>query len=144
MNEIWAEAEFYYQQGLFNEAQLADACQDAEKLLLRFQAHPLWQELDQAANRRHEVPYSQLRKDGSLEGGYLDVLYRMTHESAGWEIVDFKTDTVHDEEELNKLVKRYERQLRRYSRAVERLLGPVDRARLCFLDDRGEISLIEI
>jgi len=79
---------------------------------------------------------------GSLKAGYLDVLYRKSSDSASWEIVDFKTDTVQSEVELDLLVDRYSRQLRSYPRAVERLLGPVDGARICFLDDRGEITLV--
>ncbi len=132
------------EQGLYHENQLAMARNEAEKMLRRFQAHSLWQVMDLVALRRHEVPYSLLRQDGSVEGGYLDVLYRRSIDSAGWEIVDFKTDTIQSEGELNMLVDRYSRQLRRYSRVVERLLGPVDGARFCFLDDRGKITLKEV
>ncbi len=131
------------EQGLFEPQQFHTVRQEAEKLLARFRAHPLWQELDQAAVRRHELPYSQLRRDGRVETGYLDVLYRRP-DQAGWLIVDFKSDTVQSAAELETLVERYTPQLRRYTYAVDHLLGPVDGASLCFLDDRGAVTLREI
>jgi ATP-dependent exoDNAse (exonuclease V) beta subunit len=131
------------EQGLFSQAQAAAACAAAETLLARLRTHPLWQELDGAELRRHEVPYSLERRDGAVEVGYVDVLYRRGP-AAGWQIVDFKTDTIQSEAELRERAARYQGQMRRYVRAVERLLGRVDGARMCFLDDRGEIRLIQV
>lgn len=132
------------EQGLFSADQLGQALVQAETLLVRLQDHPIGTELDGAVLRRHEVPYYLLRRDGRVETGYLDVLYRRTVDSTGWEIVDFKTDTIQSEGELHLLVEQYSRQLRRYTRAIERLLGPVERTRICFLDDRESVSLVEV
>jgi ATP-dependent helicase/nuclease subunit A len=131
------------EQALFDAAQLDQALQQVETLLNRLRQHSLWGELNGASLRRHEVPYSLLLRSGRVETGYLDVLYRHAADSAGWEIVDFKTDTIQSEGELRLLTERYSGQLRRYRRAVERLLGPVERARICFLDDEGGVRLVE-
>lgn len=85
-----------------------------------------------------------LRADGRTEVGYIDLLYRESEDSKGWVIVDFKTDTIQSEGELALLVDRYTRQARRYARAVRELLGPVDAVKLCFLDARGQVVVIEV
>ena len=66
----------------------------------------------------------------------MDLLYK---DSSGWHILDFKTDEVHDEEGLEKVVDKYRGQLNRYLRAAAILLGaPVD-ARLVLLDMEGAV-----
>ena len=104
--------------GVVEESRRLYALQEAEQFLSRFRAHPLWQTIYQAAVRLHEVPYTLLRADGRTEVGYIDLLYREAESSAGWSIVDFKTDTIQSEGELALLVDRYTRQARRYTRAV--------------------------
>ncbi len=119
------------------------ALDEAARLLARFRAHPLWQAIEQAALRQHEVPYARLRPDGATEVGYIDLLFR-AHESAGWSLVDFKSDTIHNQAELDQLIDRYTRQAQRYTHAVRALLGPVDAVYLCFLDACGEVRVEEV
>jgi len=130
--------------GVVEEAQRQYALHEAGKFLSRFRAHPLWQAIDLAAVRLHEVPYTLLRADGRTEVGYIDLLYREAESSAGWAIVDFKTDTIQSEGELALLVEQYTRQARRYTHAVRSLLGPVDAVKLCFLDACGQVAVIEV
>jgi len=127
--------------GLVEARQREKSVAEAETLLGRFCAHPLWETLDRAECRLHEVPYTLSRRDGQVEVGYLDVLYRV---EGGWWILDFKTDTIAAHVDLNRLVEKYGRQLRRYSRAVRELLGPVQGSGLCFLDDRGRVTVVEV
>ena len=130
--------------GIVDEARRQIALQEAERFLSRFCAHPFWQVINQAAVRLHEVPYTLLRPDGRTEVGYIDLLYRLAESSAGWVIVDFKTDTIQSEGELSFLVDRYTRQANQYARAVRGLLGPVDAVNLCFLDACDHVTVIEV
>jgi len=130
--------------GVIETSRRQYALREAEQFLSRFRAHPLWQEIDHAAIRMHEVPYTLLRADDRTEVGYIDLLYQETKSSTGWMVVDFKTDTIQTEGELALLVDQYTRQARRYTRAVRSLLGSIDAVKLCFLDACGQVAVIEV
>jgi ATP-dependent helicase/nuclease subunit A len=130
--------------GVVEESRRLYALQEAEQFLSRFRAHPFWQAIDQAAVRLHEAPYTLLRADGRTEVGYIDLLYREAQSSAGWTVVDFKTDTILSDGELALLVEQYTRQARRYTQAVRSLLGSVDAVKLCFLDACGHVVVVEV
>ncbi len=124
--------------GIAAPAQLAEALHQAELLLGRLQQHPLWQEINQAPARFHEVPFSYSREDKKLDSGYFDLLYRSP---GGWEIVDFKTDSIASPAERARAVENHSQQMQRYAAAARSLLNEPARVRLCFLDDEGGISL---
>ncbi|MGA9348020.1 MAG: UvrD-helicase domain-containing protein [Anaerolineae bacterium] len=134
----WAEA-CARGYGLTDRGQLADAVRQSRRLLLRFQAHPLYWEMDSADRRLHEVPYS-LVVDGHIESGIIDALYFGGQES--WRLVEFKTDDLRDENELREGVEKYIPQMRRYARAMESLLGQEPRAMLCFLGYKGGVRIV--
>jgi len=125
--------------GLTDPRQLSNAVSRARRLLNRFRAHPLFEEMDQADRRLHEVPYSRV-VDGRVESGVIDALYLR---GGVWTLVEFKTDEVRDEASLEKLLttEDYVPQVRRYIVAVEQLLGQSVRAVLCLLNCRGEVCL---
>ncbi|MDD5368167.1 MAG: UvrD-helicase domain-containing protein [Anaerolineaceae bacterium] len=125
--------------GLVDPGERDRAVQFATELLRRFKDHPLWKEMNQAQTRVHEIPYSRMRPDGRAEVGYLDVLYQA---GSGWQIADFKTDTIRSDADLDLLVGRYASQMRRYLRAAQQFIGPVEGTRLVFLDDRGKVTVI--
>ncbi len=126
--------------GLVDPQERERAIQESTELLGRFRGHQLWQEMDLADKRVHEVPYSRMRQDGKVENGYLDILYRC---GAGWQIADIKTDTIRSQADLDRLNGKYGYQMRRYRRAVQQFLGPVVKIRLVFLDDCGNVTLID-
>ncbi|MCX6055354.1 MAG: UvrD-helicase domain-containing protein [Chloroflexi bacterium] len=126
--------------GLARPAHQEAAIRETLELLGRLQASPLFSEMSQAEERFHELPYLILVGDHT-ENGYLDVLYRSPE---GWQIVDFKSDRIANEEYRAKLLETYTPQVQRYSRAVESLLGLPVRARLCFLNDHGNLKWVEI
>jgi ATP-dependent helicase/nuclease subunit A len=128
--------------GLTDEAEIHDAVLRAARMLRRFQATPLYAEMNAAARRLHEVPYSLLREGGIVESGVMDVLYQGP---AGWTVVEFKTDDVRGRARLEKLLAEedYVPQVARYQSAAERLLGVRPRPVLCFLDYGGEVELVE-
>ena len=100
--------------------------------MLRFQADSLYQEMDQADRRLHEVPYS-IEVDGRVESGIIDALYLR---EGTWTIVEFKTDRVKDEADFERLLKEkdYVTQAQRYVAAIEHLLGQRTRCILCMLN----------
>ena len=116
------------------------AVNEAVELLSRLQAHPLRAEIKASTQCFHELPYTRLAGDHP-ETGYIDLLYRG---DAGWQILDFKTDSIRDAGHRAQLVEQYTPQLQRYADVVETMLGESVTARLCFLDDRGKVELIEI
>jgi ATP-dependent exoDNAse (exonuclease V) beta subunit len=128
----WAEAHAR-SYGLTDARQLADAIAESARLLLRFQAHPLYAEMAGAARRRHEVPYSLVTTDGRIENGIIDALYLC---DGLWTIVEFKTDRLADQAALERLLAEedYLVQAERYAAAVERLLGSRPAVILCLLD----------
>jgi ATP-dependent helicase/nuclease subunit A len=139
--EAWLEAQAR-STGLIDERQLKDAVRETQRLLRRFQEHPLYQAMDRAKQRRHEVPYS-LMIDGELENGIIDALFLT---SATWTIVEFKTDAIRAEAELEATLieSDYRSQVRRYAEAVKRTHGQEPRAILCWLNYRDGVKITEV
>jgi ATP-dependent helicase/nuclease subunit A len=125
--------------GLASLRQRAEAIRRTVELLQRFRQHPLWEEINTAQARCHEVPYS--RMDGArAETGCIDLLY---YTPTGWKLVDFKTDIIRNEATRLKLIDQYKFQMLRYERAVKNLLGYSPAVCICFLDDYGAINLVQ-
>ncbi len=136
--ESWAEARARGY-GITDPRQLANAVRRSQRLLLRFQAHSLCQEMHAADRRLHEVPYS-LMVDGRVESGIMDALYLR---EGIWTIVEFKTDEVRNEAGFEELLtgEDYLAQAQRYIAAAERLLGQQPRFILCMLNYAGGVHL---
>ncbi len=126
--------------GLATEVQVQAAVDEAVELLKRVASHPIRNEIEEAAEQYHEVPYSRMVGDHT-ETGYIDLLYR---DKDGWQIVDFKTDAIYSEAHRDELVAVYASQMRRYAGAIETLLGETARVRICFLDDMGKGAVVEV
>jgi ATP-dependent helicase/nuclease subunit A len=127
--------------GLTDARQLADAVRRTRQLLLRFRSHALYGEMNAAARRLHEVPYS-LMVDGRVESGIIDALYLR---EGAWTLVEFKTDRVEDQDDLERLLveEGYLAQASRYVTAAEQLLGQTPRAVLCLLSSAGSVRLYQ-
>ena len=120
--------------GEVDTAAMASAIGEARECLARFRSDPRWAEIA-VAERRHEVPYS-LSAAGRISAGFIDLIYR--GEDGRWTIVDFKTDKVGDEADMQRLIEGgYGEQMRRYGKAVSKLLGRSPGTTLCFLDFAG-------
>ena len=108
----------------------------AIELLARFKADVCWRELD-VADRHHEVPYSLVQGE-RLVNGFIDLL--CCGPDNNWRIIDFKTDAIADEADLEKLLEQgCRRQLQRYQAAVLTLLGQPTQIILCLLDCAGGV-----
>ena len=125
--------------GLAQKSQCSLAVHHAMDLLTRLQDHPLRKEITAAMEVFHELPYSRMMK-GHAETGYIDLLYLSR---AGWQILDFKTDSIRNTEEGVGLIKRYSGQMKRYANAVETLMGQKVQTRICFLDYLGKVKLVD-
>jgi ATP-dependent helicase/nuclease subunit A len=125
--------------GLTDSRQLADAERQVRRLLYRFRGHALFHHMDRAGLRLHEVPYSLL-VDGHVESGVIDALYLR---DGVWTLVEFKTDRVKDEAELEELLDKegYAAQARRYVAAAEQFLGQAPWPVLCLLNFAGVVAL---
>lgn len=128
-----------YNEGLAESTQVKAALEEAVKLLKRFAGHPLRSEIETAIEVFHEVPYSRMA-GGWAETGYIDLLFR---DDSGWQIVDFKTDAIFSEAHRAELVAQYAGQMCRYADAIEAVLGERARVRICFLDDMGQVGVVE-
>lgn len=127
--------------GLVDIGQRRSAIHESKKLLKRLRAHPLWEEINSASDRLHEVPYTRPLKDGRMDSGRIDLLYRS---NGPWKLIDFKTDELRDQKAIDGAVEEYTGQVTRYSQAVHHLLGAQPEVSLCFLDAQGEVELVPI
>jgi ATP-dependent exoDNAse (exonuclease V) beta subunit len=108
----------------------------AMELLARLKTDARWLELE-AADRHHEVPYSLVQGERAVNG-FIDLLYCGPDDR--WRIIDFKTDAIADEADLERLLAEgYRRQLLRYQAAVLTLLGQPTQISLCLLDYAGGV-----
>ena len=126
--------------GLANSTQRVEAIRRTVELLERLRVHPLWEEINSISERHNEVPYSRMTGEHA-ETGYIDLLYRT---SAGWQVVDFKTDSIQSDAIRNKLIAQYKQQMNRYENAVETLLGQIPKSRICFLDDYESVNIVSV
>ncbi|HPR35394.1 MAG TPA: UvrD-helicase domain-containing protein [Anaerolineaceae bacterium] len=126
--------------GLATKATRSEVTARANELLSRFRAHPLWHEVDAALEHHSELPYSYI-VDGKVENRVIDLLYR---EVRGWHIIDFKSDPIQSFTQKEHLIQEYAPQVRRYKAIVDSKLDTSVQGVLCFMDDHGEVSLIEV
>lgn len=126
--------------GLVNADLKAAAIEGAKAHLERLHAHPLWQEIHTVSERYHELPFT-LQVNNHTQIGFIDLVYR---DEVGWHIIDFKTDPIATTAQRDALVEKYTRQIQRYRQAVRQLLKVDPSAHLCFTDDGGNVSLVEV
>ncbi len=125
------------EEGLVEAEEVELTQREAVGLLSRLRADTRWEEMD-AAERRHEVPYSVCTSSG-VSTGYIDLMYRP--ESGCWNIVEFKTEAVANEPDLKTLLKgKPGNQVRRYREVVQGLLKEPVQAWLCFLNYDGAVK----
>jgi len=129
------------QAGLTDEREIGNSVSTARRLLSRFQAHPLYAEMNEA-ERHHEVPYSLPGDDGRPKSGIIDALYRVSADE-GWVVVEFKTDELRAGADLGEHIheKEYDQQVAGYVEAVGRLLGKEPRAVIVFLNVGGGVQI---
>jgi ATP-dependent helicase/nuclease subunit A len=129
------------QERLVDAGQRARAVEHARGLVHRLRDHPLWARVQRAQERFQEIHYTRWHPHDRADSGRIDLLIR---EREGWVVVDFKTDALESEEELQQVAESYSRQMQQYGRAVEALLGGWPDLLLCFLDCAGEVRVVPV
>jgi ATP-dependent exoDNAse (exonuclease V) beta subunit len=132
---------FALEAGLTDPEEIRRTIAAARRLLARFQAHPLYAELDRA-ERHHEVPYA-VEMDGVPKNGIVDLLARSDDT---WTLVEFKTDELRAGADLAAHIreKRYNEQVGEYITAMTRLLGERPRALLVFLNVGSRVAVLPV
>jgi ATP-dependent helicase/nuclease subunit A len=128
-------------EGLVEGSQQREAIETARQLLSRFKSHSLWQSIDANPVRYHELPFTYQPAGHLPDSGAFDLVYR---DSEGWQVLDFKTDHLRDEEALELAIEDHRHQMERYQRAAHQLLGGSVATALVFLDYRGEVKVSPI
>ena len=132
--------------GLLNGFRVADPDlreyfrEQARAKLEAFAKHPLFADINAAEERYAELPYTYWKKLCHAHR-VIDLLFR---KDGQWQLIDFKTDPIESEEDHQRLVKKYRPQLTDYKTAMEKELGHRVRAKICFLSDKGQITINEL
>ncbi len=132
--------------GLLNDFRVADPdlreyfSEQTRAKLEVFAKHPLFADINTAEERYAELPYTYWKKHWHAHR-VIDLLFR---KDGQWQLIDFKTDPIESEEDRQHLVETYRPQLTDYKTAMEKELGQRVRAKICFLSDRGLISVSEL
>jgi ATP-dependent helicase/nuclease subunit A len=130
-----------FRSGLVDPRQREAAIQESTEMLERLMAHTLWGEIEVAEELYREIPFTTIGSGGEVQSGQIDMLW---HGPDGWQIVDFKTDTLRDEADVIAATDRHRNQVERYVRAAGNIIGETPRGMLCFLDSSGRVELVEI
>ncbi len=132
---------FALQAGLTDSREIEATIAEAQRLLTRFQAAPIYARLGQV-ERCHEVPYTLLL-NGTLRSGVVDLLCRIDGE---WVVVEFKTDELDALADVRPHIERerYDRQMREYIAAVTQLVGERPRGLWVFVNVGGDVVEIEL
>ena len=122
-----------------SESQLPQTVRSAMRILTRLKTHPLYEHVNQAKRRFHEIPFTLSIPDGMLHG-VIDLLYLNDEE---WHLVDWKTDWV-TQMNLEVVATRYKVQVGYYFDAVEKLFGILPKTWLVFLEPKVSPYRIEV
>lgn len=114
------------QEGIETEEPIEEVVRVSKILLTRFRRHPLWAEIEGAAERYHALPVQ--RKTGTT---YIDVLYRVQDE---WKLVDFHTSSLKGDAAAQAAMHLRRTDLMEKCQAVERQRGITPKVFICFLD----------
>jgi ATP-dependent exoDNAse (exonuclease V) beta subunit len=131
----WAGAALR-RKGLINETQIQRTIAETVRLLGRLRRWEGFQDLEAADIDRREIPFSY-RVGGKLETGRIDVLYRL---DGTWTVLEYKTDSIQSQEELQEKIREYQPQVRKYLEAVEGVVGARPSGWIVFLDVEGELQ----
>jgi ATP-dependent helicase/nuclease subunit A len=128
--------------GLVAPNQRREAQEQAKELLARLERDRIWDDLQRAEPRLHEVPFTVSLGTAWARSGVIDLLYRL---DGSWIVLDFKTDHLPDESAMHDAAYVYfKRQIRPYVQAVEKLQGERPIGRLCFLDVGEQVRLLDL
>ena len=115
-------------EGVFADA-LVDAVQRSHQMLMKLKNHSIYQNIQQAQRRYHEVPFTQNTSVGTLHG-VIDLLYQ--DQDGTWHLLDWKTEWS-PKAETEENAQEHLMQMAAYSQAVQSGLGFSPVVSLCYL-----------
>lgn len=122
---------FALREGVFSDA-LDNAVNRSLQMLLHLKKHAIYEEIREAQQRYHEVPFTLTTTPGTLHG-VIDLLYQ--DQGGNWHLLDWKTEwSPHEIIEENAL--QHLTQMAAYSSAIQQSLGKSPVVGLCFLFPR--------
>jgi nucleotide-binding universal stress UspA family protein len=126
--------------GIVGVERLRQTVNEVTMLLERLVNHPVHDEIQAAARRLHEVPYSvrYAEENGASDAGRMDLLYQRN--DGKWVLMDFKVDRVRTPVRPS-AYEQHAQQLQRYARALHEALGVEPVLRICFLDYDGRVQV---
>jgi len=115
-------------EGVFSDA-LVDAVQRSHQMLMNLKNHSIYQNIQQAQQRYHEVPFTQTTSVGTLHG-VIDLLYQ--DQNGAWHLLDWKTEWS-PKAKIEENAQEHLMQMAAYSQAVQSELGFAPEVSLCYL-----------
>lgn len=114
------------QEGIEDDELLDEVLRVSKILLARFRRHPLWQEIQNAAERYQSIPFQLSDKPA-----YIDILYRSP---TGWKMIDFHTSSLRGDGAVQAAVDLRRPDLQEKRQAVLSHTGIAPQVFVCFLD----------
>ncbi len=115
-------------EGVFSHA-LVDAVQRSYQMLRNLKDHHIYQDIQNAQRRYHELTFTLSAEIGILHG-IIDLLYQ--DQSGAWHLLDWKTEWT-PKADIEENAKQYLVQMAAYAQAAQRTLQAQPDVVLCFL-----------
>jgi ATP-dependent exoDNAse (exonuclease V) beta subunit len=128
-------------EGLVESGQRKRAVNESIKILKRLERDPRWNEIELTTERHHELPFSRSLPSSESPIGTIDLLYKT---DLGWQLIDFKTDELRDDGDLERAIEEHRGQLMRYQNALKDLIKIDPDAYICFLDFQGTVKWVGV
>jgi ATP-dependent exoDNAse (exonuclease V) beta subunit len=122
-------AAYARREGLTGDGAVQFAVARAMRMLANLRRSDLYEQIDHAARRLTEVPFSLSSEAGDFHG-VIDMLYQDGR--GGWHLIDWKTEWVSGEK-LEEQAHRHFAQLSVYFQAIKRSLACSPQVSICFL-----------
>ena len=115
-----------------SKGSLPEAVWRSEQILSRLRNHPIYEQVNQAVKRFHEIPFT-LSTPGGILHGVIDLLY--LDQKNQWHLVDWKTDWA-PQAQIESLAARYQAQVGYYAQAVQVIIGIRPETWIYFLEPK--------
>ena len=115
-------------EGVFPHA-LLDAVERSHQLITSFRDHQLYQEINQATCRYHEVPFTVKAPAGIIHG-IIDLLYKDRNDT--WNLLDWKTEWA-PAARIEEIAQLYFTQMTVYANAIYQTMRIYPEVGLCFI-----------
>jgi len=115
-------------EGVFSDA-LVDAVQRSHQMLMNLKNDEIYQSIQHAQQRYHEVPFTQMTPVGTVHG-VIDLLYQ--DQNGAWHLLDWKTEWS-PKAKIEENAQEHLMQMAAYANAVHQSIGVQPDVALCFM-----------